>query len=172
MSVRTIWNQRPLIAGRWTVKDVVQGKPLNHPSHPMFVHFPSALFPVALALDVISVVEPSVMLTRAAFYNITAGLMMAGLAAVTGLVDYLPMVGGSRKKRLGTYHLVGQLVAVSAMSVSLLLRAFDMDAETTGAAPLVFASAGVLSMMAGNYFGGVLVYRQGMRVSTEQPSNP
>ncbi len=167
MSVQNIWSKRPLIAGRWTVKDVVQGKPLHHPSHPMFVHFPSALFPVALAFDVISLFEPSVMLTRAAFYNIAAGLVMAGGAALTGLVDYLPMVGGSRKKKLGTYHLTGQLTAVSAMAFSLLARAFDFDADSTGAVALALAVIGVTSMAVGNYFGGILVYRQGMRVSTE-----
>lgn len=167
MSVRTLWDQRPLVGGRWTVKDVVQGKPLRHPSHPMFVHFPSALFPVALAFDVISLFEPGLTLTRAAFYNITAGLIMAGGAALTGLVDYLPMVGGSRKKTLGTYHMLGQLTAVAAMSLSLLLRAFDFDADSTGAAPLAAAAVGVSSMAVGNYFGGILVYRQGMRVSTE-----
>ncbi|HSP54462.1 MAG TPA: DUF2231 domain-containing protein [Dehalococcoidia bacterium] len=167
MRTQSIWSQKPIVGGRWTVKDVVQGKPLHHPSHPMFVHFPSALFPVALLLDVISLFDPSVAVTRAAFYNIAAGLVMAGGAALTGLVDYLPMVGGSRKKKLGTYHLVAQLVAVSAMGVSLALRALDFDTDQTGAPALAAAAIGVGAMVFGNYFGGVLVYRQGMRVSTE-----
>ena len=160
-------SRRPVVAGRWTVKDIVQGKPLGHPSHPMFVHFPSALFPVALVLDVISVFEPSLMLTRAAFYNIAAGLLMAGGAALTGLVDYLPMVGGSRKKKLGTYHLAAQLTAVSAMALSFLARTFDFHADSTGAVPLALAAVAVSALFVGNYFGGILVYRQGMRVSTE-----
>ena len=161
-----IQDKKPAVTRRWTLKDVVQGKPLGHPSHPMFVHFPSALFPVAVVLDVISLIEPSLMLTRAAFYNIAAGLLMAGGAAITGLVDYLPMVGGSRKKKLGTYHLVAQLTAVSAMALSLALRAFDFDADSTGLAPLALAAGGVGAMVIGNYFGGILVYRQGMRVNT------
>ncbi len=43
MNVQSLWNQRPLVAGRWTLKDVVQGKPIGHPSHPLFVHFPGGV---------------------------------------------------------------------------------------------------------------------------------
>ena len=167
MSIQSIWSQRPLIAGRWTLKDVVQGKPLRHPSHPLFVHFPSALLPAAFVFDIVSRLHADVTLTRAAFYNIAFGLSMAAGAAITGLVDYLPMVGGSRKKVLGTRHLIGQLIAMSAFGLSLLLRAFDYDADQTGTAPLIAASGGVVALGIANYFGGELVYRQGMRVSTD-----
>jgi uncharacterized membrane protein len=167
MSVVDLWSRRPLFAGRWTIKDVVQGKPLRHPSHPLFVHFPSALFPAALLFDVISRIDADLTFTRAAFYNISLGLGVATLAAITGLVDYLPMVGGSTKKRLGTYHLIGQAVSVSCFSVSLVIRAFDFDATQTSWPALLFAAAGAAALAVGNYFGGSLVYRQGMRVSVD-----
>ncbi len=167
MTLNEIWSQRPLIAGRWTLKDVVQGKPIRHPSHPLFVHFPSALLPAALIFDVLSLLDADLTLTRAAFYDISLGLIVAGFAVVTGLVDYLPMVGGSRKKTLGTYHLIGQAVALSCFGFSLLLRAFDFDATRTPIAPLLLASIGAIALSVGNYFGGELVYRQGMRVSVD-----
>jgi uncharacterized membrane protein len=167
MSIAQYWRERPLLAGRWTVKDIVQGKPLGHPSHAMFVHFPSALLPAAFVFDVVSYIEPDLTVTRAAFYNIVFGLCVAGGAALTGLVDYLPMVGGSRKRRIGTYHLVAQITAVSAFSLSLLIRAFDYNADTTPVAAFVLAGAGVFALVIGNYFGGTLVYRQGMRVSVD-----
>ncbi len=167
MSITEYWRQRPVIAGRWTVKDVVQGKPLGHPSHAMFVHFPSALLPAAFVFDVISLFHADITLTRAAFYNISFGLAVAAFAALTGLVDYLPMIGGSRKKQLGTYHLVAQLTAVSAFTLSLVIRAFDYDADQTSIPALVFAAVGVTAIAVGNYFGGTLVYRQGMRVSVD-----
>jgi uncharacterized membrane protein len=162
-----LWDQRPVLAGRWTLKDVVQGKPLGHPSHPMFVHFPSALLPSALIFDVLSRLDADLTFTRAAFYNIALGLSVAVGAAITGLVDYLPMVGGSRKKVLGTRHLIAQVSAVSLFSLSLLLRALDFDATQTPILPLALAAAGTLAIVIGNYFGGTLVYRQGMRVSTD-----
>jgi uncharacterized membrane protein len=167
MSIGSYWRERPILAGRWTMKDVVQGKPLGHPSHAMFVHFPSALLPAALVFDLLSWIHADVTFTRAAFYNISFGLLVAAFAAVTGLVDYLPMIGGSRKKRLGTYHLVAQLTAVTAFAVSLLLRSFDYDADQTPVGAVVLAAVGTMAIIVGNYFGGTLVYRQGMRVSVD-----
>jgi uncharacterized membrane protein len=125
----------------------------------------SALLPAALLFDVLSRLDADLTLVRAAFYNITLGLSVAVLAAMTGLVDYLPMIGGSRKKQLGTYHLVAQISAVSLFLVSLVVRAFDYDATQTPWPALLLAAAGVLAIGVGNYFGGMLVYRQGMRVS-------
>ena len=167
MSITQYWRERPLLAGRWTLKDVIQGKPLGHPSHAMFVHFPSALLPTALIFDVLSRIDADLTLTRAALYNITFGLAIAGLAAGTGLVDYLPMIGGSRKKQLGTYHLIAQLSAMSLFALSLLVRVFDYDATRTPWSGLILAAGGVLVIGIGNYFGGMLVYRQGMRVSVD-----
>ncbi len=122
------WNRRPLVAGRWTLKETIQGKPLRHPSHALFVHFPSALLPAAFVFDIISRLHADEMLSRAAFYDIAFGLTMALGAVVTGLVDYLPMVGGSRKKKLGTYHLLAQLPAMALFAASLALRAADLSA--------------------------------------------
>lgn len=162
-----IWSEQPIVAGRWTLKDVVQGKPFGVASHALFVHFPAALLPAALVFDVISQIEANITLTRAAFYDIALGLAVAGGAIVTGLVDYLPMVGGSRKKTLGTYHLIGQIVALSCFGLSLLLRAFDYDAEETGLPAMALAGIGALTLSIANHFGGQLVYRQGMRVSVD-----
>ena len=39
---------------RWTLKEFVQGRPIGHPSHVMFVHFPVALYIGALGLDIVS----------------------------------------------------------------------------------------------------------------------
>jgi uncharacterized membrane protein len=167
MSITQYWRERPLLAGRWTVKDVVQGKPLGHPSHAMFVHFPSALLPAAFIFDVLSRFDADLTLTRAAFYNVAFGLTIAALAAMTGLVDYLPMIGGSRKKRLGTYHLIAQVSAVSLFGLSLLVRMFDYDATQTPWPAVLLAAGGALAIGVGNYFGGYLVYRQGMRVSVD-----
>src|SRR5437867_1719056 len=167
MSLGALWSEHTLIAGRWTLKDIVQGKAFGVASHPIFVHFPSALLPVAFVFDVISRIHADVTITRAAFYDIAFGLAMAVAAIVTGLADYLPMVSGSRKKALGTYHLIGQIAALSCFGLSLLLRAFDYDAEQTGLPALALAGLGTLALSVANHFGGQLVYRQGMRVNVD-----
>ncbi len=167
MSLSQYWNGKPLIGGRWTLKDVVQGKPRKHPTHALFVHFPSALLPFTFVLDAISRLHADSALVHAAFYDVAFGLIMASGAAITGLVDYLPMIGGSRKKKLGTYHLLLQVPAVALFAISLIVRAYNFDAVETPLGALVLAGIGTASLLAGNYFGGELVYRQGMRVSTD-----
>ena len=38
----------------WTLKEVIQGRPVDRPTHPMLIHFPIAFYIGALALDVLS----------------------------------------------------------------------------------------------------------------------
>jgi uncharacterized membrane protein len=110
------------------IKDVLQGKPLGHPSHPMFVHFPTALFPTSLLFDLLSwgFTEPT--LVKAAFYNIALGLFGALLAMVTGFVDYRGMIPGSRKYRVTTWHMLANLSLVFIFAISLGLRALELEA--------------------------------------------
>lgn len=165
-----LWSEKPIVAGRWTLQDIAQGKPMGHPTHAFLVHFPSALFPIAFVLDIVSRISADLTVTRAAFYNIGFGLGFAALAAVTGLIDYVPMIGGrnERSLRLGTLHLLSQVTGVGLMAGSLAVRAFDYNATQTPWAALALAGAGAVIIGVGNYLGGSLVYKQGVRVGEER----
>ena len=147
-------------------KEVLQGKPLGHPSHPMFVHFPTALFPTSLLFDLLSwgITQPE--LVKAAFYNIAVGLGGALLAVLTGFVDYFGMVSGSKKHRVTTWHMLANLPLVLLFAISLGLRSQELDATRTPLYILVLSLIGLPLLLVGNYFGGELVYRMGMRVNT------
>ncbi len=112
-----------------SIKDVLQGKPLGHPSHPMFVHFPAALFPTSLLFDLLSWVITQPELVKAAFFNIAVGLAAGLLAVLTGFVDYLGMVSGSRKQRVTTWHMLANLSLMSIFALSLGLRVPALDAS-------------------------------------------
>lgn len=168
MNLLQIWDAKPVVGNRWTLRDIVQGKPFHHPSHPLFVHFPSSLLPAAFIFDVASLIHADETLFRAALYNMAFGLGMALGAVLTGLVDYLPMIWGSRKKRIATYHLLAQVPAMSVFGASLGLHAANFNADQASVAAVVLAGLGTIGVITGNYFGGYLVYRQGMRVSVNQ----
>ena len=155
-----------------SIKDVLQGKPLGHPSHPMFVHFPTALFPTSLLFDILSwaITEPD--LVRAAFYNIAVGLAGSAIAILTGFVDYFGMVSGSKKHRVTTWHMLANLPMVLIFAISLGLRFLELDATRTPLYILVLSLIGLPLLVVGNYFGGELVYRMGMRVSTGRLPEP
>ena len=149
-----------------SIKDILQGKPLGHPSHPMFVHFPTALFPTSLLFDILSWVFLQPELVIAAFLNIVVGLVGALLAMVTGFVDYFGMVPGSRKRRVTTWHMLANLSLVSVFALSLALRVPDLDASRTAPHALALSLLGMPLLLVGNFFGAELVYRMGMRVNT------
>lgn len=149
-----------------SIKDFIQGKPLGHPSHPLFVHFPTALFPISLAFDIASwgLEEPS--LVKAAFFNIAAGIAVAVPAFVTGFADYFGMVPGSRKHRVATWHWMLNVPMVLSFALGLGLRVPALDNPQTPIPLIILSFVGLLLLMVGNYFGGELVYRLGMRVNT------
>lgn len=76
------------------------------------------------------------------------------------------MVGGPKKKQLATRHLVAQLMALSAFGLSFGWRARRRNVSRTPLPALILSRVGLLALGVGNYFGGQLVYRHGMRVST------
>ena len=155
-----------------SIKDILQGKPLGHPSHPMMVHFPTALFPTSLLFDLLSwgIAQPA--LVQAALFNIGVGLLASILAVVTGMVDYLGMVPGSKKHRVTTWHLLLNLPMMAIFALSLVLRLLDMDAAKTSLYIIGLSLVGLILLIVGNYFGSELVYRMGMRVNTGRLREP
>ncbi|GBD07973.1 hypothetical protein HRbin22_00199 [Candidatus Thermoflexus japonica] len=156
------------IGGGWTLREVLQGKPIGHPTHALVIHFPAGLWPAALLFDLLSWIRPDPTLVRAAFYDILLGLGMAGVAILTGLLDFLPTVPGSRKRRLGWQHLLAQVGATTSFAVSAGLRALDPGSARTPILPLALAFLGVGLLLLGNFLGGELVYRHGMRVGASR----
>lgn len=153
--------QRP-----WTLKEIVQGKPLDHPSHAMFVHFPVAFSVGALGLDLLSRLGGFPEAPVAATWLVIGALAGWTLAVITGLVDWWDMVRGSSKRRRATLHMWFQL---SAMAVFVLDLAVRWGGRHRPEAPWVWVAieaVGVLVLLAGQWLGGSLVYQMGMRVST------
>lgn len=150
---------------RWTVTEMVQGKPLGHPSHAMFVHFPIAFYIGALGFDLASrfgtLPAPTVGL-----WLLLAGLAGTVLAAGTGLVDWLGMVRGSSKRTWATKHMLVQLTATAPLVAAAVLHGLGVGAAQAAIAWIVLEALGVAVMLVGNWFGGVLVYQMGVRVST------
>lgn len=153
----------------WSIKEIVQGKPFGHPSHAMFVHFPVAFYFGALAFDVLS------RLGRFPEAPVAATWLLVGAAAttlptvITGLVDWWGMVPGSSKWTTATRHMLFQFAAASFFVTTLALRWTHRHDTRAATLWLVLEAVGVVLLTAGQWLGGVLVYRMGMRVSTKKP---
>jgi uncharacterized membrane protein len=155
----------------WTLREIVQGKPWAHPTHAMFIHFPTALYPTALAFGVLSHVQRSAHAADAATLLIGLGIAATVPAALTGLLDWSGMVAGSTKRGVATKHMLYQGAAFILAAIAFALFLVDGRGPASFLGLLVLGGA-IVVMVAGNWLGGVLVYRMAMRVggSTKPPT--
>jgi uncharacterized membrane protein len=167
ISMRNQAQDRP-----WTFKEWVQGKPIGHPSHPMFVHFPIAYYLAVLAFDVMSRMEPNRGLILAGTYLLVGAALFTVILVITGLVDYLSMVRGSSKRKIATRHLIANVIAAGFFLTSLALRWSERTSAQADTVWIVLEAVGFAVVSVAQYFGGVLVYEKGMRVSTAGAREP
>ncbi|MDQ4005370.1 MAG: DUF2231 domain-containing protein [Actinomycetota bacterium] len=150
----------------WTFKEWVQGKPIGHPSHPMFVHFPIAFYLATLVFDVMTRIEPNAGLVQAGTYLLIGAAAATVILVITGLTDWFGMVRGSSKRRLATQHLLVQFTSAVFFQITLLLRLSNRTQPQAETLWIILEVIGYLIIIVGQYLGGVLVYEKGMRVST------
>jgi uncharacterized membrane protein len=132
-----------------------RAKFLGHPIHQMLIVFPLGLLATAVIFDVIRLVTGNGYWSEIAYWIIAAGVIGGLLAAPFGLVDWMKIPAGTRAKRIGLLHGLGNVVVVALFVVSWLLRRDDPRAPETLALLLSFAGAG-LSLATG-WLGGELV---------------
>jgi uncharacterized membrane protein len=148
--------------GKWTLKELVNGHAIKHPTHPMLVHFPIALYPAAVVLGLISRVTDNPTYGRAGAYLLVMGVAGALVASVPGFVDWFGMMRGSVKRRTATRHMVIQLAA-TLLAVEALVLYFREGVPSIAAVGVLVVAC--VTMFVGNFLGGILVYRLAMRVS-------
>lgn len=135
-----------------------RAKAFGHAIHPMLIVFPLGLLATAVIFDVIHLATDRDGLAVAAAYMIAAGIVGGLVAAVFGLVDWLAVPAGTRAKRVGALHGLGNVAVVALFAVSWLLRANSTNWDP-GAAALVFSFAGAALALYTAWLGGELVER-------------
>ena len=103
-------------------KELLQGKPFGHPLHPALVHFPIGLFVLSLRFDLASYFfREANWLTGAALSILSLGILMALLAALPGLVDWLNIRSDHPSKGRATTHMLLNLATIGLFIINLLL---------------------------------------------------
>jgi uncharacterized membrane protein len=134
----------------------------GHPIHQMLIVFPLGLLATAIIFDVIQLVSGNPRWSEIAYWMIAAGIIGGLLAAPFGTLDWLAVPGGTRAKRIGALHGLGNVVVLLLFGVSWLLRRDNPAAPESLALVLSFAGGGV-SLITG-WLGGELVDRLGVGV--------
>jgi uncharacterized membrane protein len=140
-----------------------RAKLMGHPAHPMLIVFPLGLLTTAVIFDIVYLATDRDGFSFAAAYTIAAGVIGGLVAALFGLIDWLAIPAGTRAKRIGLLHGLGNVVVVVLFAISWLLRA-NADAWDPSVGALVLSFAGVILAAGTGWLGGELVDRLGVGV--------
>jgi uncharacterized membrane protein len=140
-----------------------RAKLAGHAIHPMLITLPLGLLGTAVIFDIIQAFSDEPDLAVASFYMIAAGIIGGLLAAVFGLIDWLAIPAGTRAKRIGALHGIGNVVVVVLFAVSWLLRRGQDDYAPSGLALWLGIIAVLLALWTA-WAGGELVERLGVGV--------
>ena len=133
----------------------------GHPIHPMLVQFPIVCFIGVLVTDIVFINNQNGGWATASRYLLAIGLVMAALAAIAGLTDFLgdKRIQGSDAIK----HAVANVTAVVLEVVNLVLRLHsNAQIPRTG---IILSAIVVLILLYSGWKGGELVFRHGIGVS-------
>ena len=147
----------------WTLREILQGKPIDRPIHPMLVHFPIAFSIGALALDVLSRIWTFPAAPLAATWLILGSLVGFAGAALTGLAERSTMRHGSRIHTLATRHMLLQYAALAIFVADLAIRWSNRHDVHASLLWIALDLIGVLVMTVASDIGGQMVFKIGYR---------
>ena len=155
------------------LKDLLEGKPLRHPIHPMLVHFPIGFLVLSFLLDLVSLVFPEVPgLLRGSFYAMLLGIIVALLAAVPGIVDYSEIRRDHPGKVVATRHMILNLMVVAIYGINLWIRSSALSDPKISLLPFLLSIIGIGLLSVSGYLGGRLVYDEGIAVGRHKRDTP
>jgi nitrite reductase/ring-hydroxylating ferredoxin subunit/uncharacterized membrane protein len=140
-------------AGKRLLRNSLYGTWLGHPAHPMIVTVPAGAWVAAAVLDFCDAradASDRHRFDKAADVTIALGLSSAVLAAASGLNDW--RFTSDRSQRIGTLHGLTNVVAVTLMGTSSVLRW-----RGARSAAQVVSTAGLILTSGAAYLGGHLV---------------
>ena len=153
-------------------KSVREGNPQStaqiagHPLHPMLIPFPVAFLVATLVCDVLFWDTGNTAWSTASLYLLGAALVMAALAALAGLTDFL---GDQRIRDLSAawHHMLGNVVVVllSLWNWYRRYEAGDIAVLPTG---LAISLVVVLLLLYTGWRGWEMVYRHRVAVSDQK----
>jgi uncharacterized membrane protein len=147
--------------------------------HPMLVHFPIVLFPLALALQLLVLLRHGDLADNRCLANSALGaLLLTGVSAIVAAIfgdmalDHAVALGFPTAP-LETHAALG----ISTMSFTLVLSVFHLSARwfhwrlsgARGWQIWAISVLGVVLLFVAAYYGGKLVYHIGVNVDAVMP---
>jgi len=137
----------------------------GHPLHPMLIPFPVAFLVATLVCDLIFWRTGNAAWSTASLYLLGAALVMAALAVLAGLTDFM---GDERIRSLSAawHHMVGNVVVV-LLSLWNWYRRYETGEAAVIPTGLLISFVVVLILLYTGWRGWEMVYRHRVAVSDE-----
>jgi uncharacterized membrane protein len=135
---------------------------LGHPLHQALVPVPLGALVCSLGFDIAGLATGQLVFTTAAFWTAVAGAALGSVAAVVGWADWGALPVGSRARRVGWLHGIGNSVVILLFAISASLRWPQVDSPPAEAIGL--SLLGGLLVLLTAWGGGELVSRMGIGV--------
>ncbi|MFR9775620.1 DUF2231 domain-containing protein [Micromonospora sp. MS34] len=147
-----------------------RAKAMGHGIHPLLIVFPLGLLATSVIFDILYLITDRTGFQISAAYTMGAGIIGGLVAGLFGLIDWSAIPAGTRAKRVGAVHGVGNVVVLVLFAVSWLLR-LAADNWDPSALALICSFAGIVLVGVTGWLGGELVERLGVSVSDEAGVN-
>jgi uncharacterized membrane protein len=136
----------------------------GHPLHPMLIVAPAALIPFGFVLDAMYRRSGDESYADAAYYSLVGGLLGGLAAGAAGAMDYLTIAPRTEIKRTANVH-------ASLNGAALALTALNVAQRRSGrrGGSLLLTGLAATGVLLSGWFGGRMVYEQGMRVKGVDP---
>ena len=138
-------------------------KIFGHPVHPMLIVFPLGLLLTAVVFDAVYLATEKPWLATVSYWNIAVGVVSGLVAGVFGLIDWIGIPRGTRAKRIGLWHAIGNVLVLALFAAGWLIRSDEpMNAPNASAFLVELVAVAIGTVTA--WLGGELVDRLGVGV--------
>jgi uncharacterized membrane protein len=140
-----------------------KAKVLGHPIHPILIVFPLGLLSASVIFDIVYLLTDTPAFAIVSYWTLVGGLIGGLVAAPPGWIDWFAIPSGTRAKRVGLVHGLGNMLVMVLFAASWLFRRDDPGYQPStlaiGLSVIGFALAGVTG-----WLGGELIDRLGVGV--------
>jgi len=140
---------------------------MAHPAHPAFVHFPIACWTISTFGDIASfwLGAPAWQFSG---ILLVIGTVTAIAAMLTGLLELRSISHAESVTRTADTHIQLMLSAWVLYAISLLLRISEQRLRAPGILETGLSCLGFITLIAGGWQGGKLVYTHGAGVDAKK----
>jgi uncharacterized membrane protein len=152
---------------------LVRGTP-GHPLHPPLTDATIGTYTfatIAAVLSKLGIAEESA--AKGWALALVVGLILSAPTALTGLLDWLQIAGGTPLKRTATSHLIAMVSATVFFLIAALGGYSDGIDGVVGSGSLILTLIAFGLLTLGGWLGGAIVFTYGMRVLdlVEEPAH-